>query len=266
MSDLPETTDIPVEVLWNSSSVLFDEFEEAIGYSFANPQLLHQAVAHRSWCSENDEPSNERLEFLGDSVLGLVVTTYLFQKFPNLPEGDLAKLRASVVNSLTLAEIATSIDLGNHLLLGKGEAATGGREKASILADALEAVFGAVYLDGGWVPSQTLILQLLADLIHEYSDGPGGSDYKTRLQELAARTFEQLPTYRVVGHGPDHAKIFDAELVLAGEIRGFGRGRSKKQAEQAAAHMAWDALLGDQQPPTVGNRNSESISATSAPL
>ena len=219
------------------------DLERVIGHTFIDRSLFRLSAAHRSWCAENSEASNERLEFLGDSVLGLIVTSYLFENFPTLPEGDLAKLRASVVNSLTLAEVAASIDLGAHLLLGKGEHATGGRQKASILADALEALIGAVYLDGGWSAAEPMVLGLLMERIHLYSDGPGGGDYKTRLQELAARKFEQLPTYRVVGAGPDHEKTFDAEVLLGGAVRGVGRGRSKKQAEQAAAHMAWNALL-----------------------
>jgi ribonuclease III len=219
------------------------ELEATIGHTFANPGLAHQAAAHRSWCAEHDEPSNERLEFLGDSVLGLVVTGYLYENYPLLPEGDLAKLRASVVNSATLAEVATSMRLGDYLLLGKGERATGGREKSSILADALEAIIGAVYLDGGWDAAAPMVLRLLSDRIHDYSRGPGGADYKTRLQELAARRFDSPPSYRVVGAGPDHAKEFDAEVIIAGVVRGTGQGRSKKQAEQAAARMAWNWIF-----------------------
>ncbi len=219
------------------------DLEAEIGYTFRNPSLAQQATAHRSWCSESGQPSNERLEFLGDSVLGLVVTGYLYENFPQLPEGDLAKLRASVVNSATLADVATGIKLGDHLLLGKGEHATGGRRKPSILADALEAVIGAVYIDGGWEGAASLVLKLLAERIHDYSSGPGGADYKTRLQELSARRFDSPPTYRVVGAGPDHAKEFDAEVIVAGVVRGTGQGRSKKQAEQAAAQMAWNWIF-----------------------
>jgi ribonuclease III len=217
--------------------------EATLGHTFRNPGLARQSVAHRSWCAEHDQPSNERLEFLGDSVLGLVVTGYLYENFPQLPEGDLAKLRASVVNSVTLAEVATGIDLGSFLLLGKGERSTGGRQKSSILADALEAVIGAVYLDGGWDAAAPLVLRLLSDRIHDYSRGPGGADYKTRLQELSARRFDSPPSYRVSGAGPDHAKEFDAEVIIAGVVRGTGHGRSKKQAEQAAAQMAWNWIF-----------------------
>ena len=213
-----------------------------IGWDFRDAELLERAMAHRSWCSENGAPSNERLEFLGDAVLGLVVTAFIFNAYPHLPEGDLAKLRASVVNAIVLAEVADELDLGSSLLLGKGEDATGGRQKASILSDALEAVIGAVYLDGGWDPAAALVMRIMGERIAEYAEGPGGSDYKTRLQELAAREFEQLPVYRVTGDGPDHAKSFQAEVAIGGYSRGAGVGRSKKQAEQAAAKEAWDAL------------------------
>ncbi len=200
-------------------------------------------MSHRSWCAETTgAASNERLEFLGDAVLGLVVTDHLFRSYPTQPEGELAKVRASVVNSETLAELAASLDLGAALLLGKGEDASGGREKPSILADAMEAVFGAVYLDGGWAAAAALVMRLLGERIEEAAAGPGGQDYKTRLQELAARRFEQLPHYQVVDDGPDHAKRFFASVTVAGEVRGRGEGRSKKQAEQGAARQAWENL------------------------
>lgn len=186
--------------------------------------------------------SNERLEFLGDAVLGLVVTDHLYRTYPDLPEGELAKVRASLVNSEALAEVAATLDLGDALLLGKGEAASGGREKPSILADAMEAVIGAVYIDGGWDAAVELIMRLLAERIEEAAAGPGGQDYKTRLQELAARKFDQLPRYDVLDEGPDHAKRFYATVFLDGVERGRGEGRSKKQAEQAAAKAAWKEL------------------------
>ena len=175
-------------------------------------------------------------------MLGLVVTDHLYRAYPDLPEGELAKVRASLVNSEALAEVATGLQLGDALLLGKGEAASGGREKPSILADAMEAVIGAVYIDGGWDAAVELIMRLLADRIEEAAAGPGGQDYKTRLQELAARRFEQLPRYDVSDEGPDHAKRFYATVFLNGSERGRGEGRSKKQAEQAAAKAAWREL------------------------
>jgi len=202
-------------------------------------------MAHRSWCAETPgTESNERLEFLGDAVLGLVVTDHVFRAYPLLPEGHLAQVRAAVVNAGALAEVAETLDLGRDLLLGKGEDASGGREKPSILADAMEAVIGAVYLDGGWDASADLVMRLLADRIIEAAAGPGGHDFKTRLQELSARKFDQLPRYDVVGEGPDHAKRFSAVVFLAGEAVGTGEGRSKKQAEQGAARIAWETLSG----------------------
>jgi ribonuclease-3 len=217
---------------------------DRIGWTFADVELLERSLAHRSWCSEHadDVPSNERLEFLGDAVLGLVVTDHIFRTYPDLPEGELAKVRATVVSAAALAEVAVELDLGDALLLGKGEDASGGREKPSILADATEAVIGAVYLDGGWPAASDLVLGLLGDRIAEAAAGPGGQDYKTRLQELAARELESMPTYAVLDDGPDHAKRFYATVTVAGRELGAGEGRSKKQAEQAAARVAWESL------------------------
>jgi ribonuclease-3 len=200
-------------------------------------------LAHRSWCAENGGSlSNERLEFLGDAVLGLVVTDHIYRTYPDLPEGELAKVRATVVSAAALAEVAVELRLGEAILLGKGEDASGGREKPSILADAMEAVIGALYIDGGWDAASDFLLGLLSERIAEAASGPGGQDYKTRLQELSARSFESLPEYRVVDDGPDHAKRFYATVVLGGVSRGHGEGRSKKQAEQAAARSAWEHL------------------------
>ena len=175
-------------------------------------------------------------------MLGLVVTDHLFRSFPGLAEGELAKVRASVVNAGVLAELATELGIGACLALGKGEDASGGREKPSILSDAMEAVIGAVYLDGGWEAAQQLVLRLLEDRIAEAATGPGGQDYKTRLQELAAQRMDTLPRYEVREEGPDHAKRFYATVYINEEECGSGEGRSKKQAEQAAAREAWRAL------------------------
>jgi ribonuclease III len=200
-------------------------------------------LCHRSWCAENPgSSSNERLEFLGDAVLGLVVTDHLFRTHPEMPEGELAKVRASVVNSAALAELAAELDVGAGLMLGKGEDQSGGREKPSILADAAEALIGAVYLDRGWVAAADMVMRLLGDRIEVAAAGPGGQDYKTRLQELCARQFDQLPIYSLKDEGPDHAKAFEAVVHVHGRPQGFGRGRSKKQAEQAAAREAWERL------------------------
>jgi ribonuclease-3 len=175
-------------------------------------------------------------------VLGLIVTDHIYRTYPQLPEGELAKVRASVVNAEALAEVAAELDLGRWLLLGKGEDQSGGREKPSILADAMEAVIGAVYLDGGWAAAADLVMQLLGDRIEEAAAGPGGQDYKTRLQELAARGFDQLPRYEIADEGPDHAKRFYATVSVGGAVHGKGEGRSKKQAEQEAARVAWQSL------------------------
>jgi ribonuclease-3 len=214
---------------------------QRIGWSVRDPALLFQSFAHRSWCAENGGvESNERLEFLGDAVLGLVVTDHLYRRYPALPEGELAKVRSSLVNSAALAEVAAGLHLGDALLLGKGEDQSGGREKPSILADATEAVIGAAYLDCGREAADAIVLGLLGERIEEAAAGPGGQDYKTRLQELCARHFDQLPEYEVCDRGPDHAKEFDAVVRVGGRRCGVGWGRSKKQAEQAAARAAWE--------------------------
>ncbi len=223
--------------------------ESALRHKFRDAGLLERSLAHRSFCAEHpDTLSNERLEFLGDAVLGLVVTDYMFDEYPHMAEGELAKLRASVVNSEVLADIAREVGLGDALLLGKGEDASGGRDKPSILADAMEAVIAAVYLDGGWGPARKLVLRLLEPRITEGAAGPGGHDYKTRLQELATQTFDQLPRYQVRHEGPDHSKRFYATVLLRGETWGTGEGRSKKQAEQAAARVAWRSLRDREMP------------------
>jgi ribonuclease-3 len=216
-----------------------------LGRPFGDRELLARAMAHRSWCAEvPGNLSNERLEFLGDAVLGLVVTDYLYRTYPDLPEGQLAQVRASVVNAEALAEVAEEINLGADLLLGKGEDASGGREKPSILSDAMEAVIGAVYIDGGWDAAEELVMRLLGERIIEGAARPGGHDNKTPLQEFSARVYDELPRYNHVSEGPDHAKRFVATVSVNGEPVGRGEGRSKKQAEQAAAREAWERLSG----------------------
>jgi ribonuclease-3 len=198
---------------------------------------------HRSWCAEHEGwSSNERLEFLGDSVLGIVITDHLYRTYPDLAEGELAKVRASVVSAAALSEVAVELQLGDALLLGKGEDGSGGREKPSILADALEAVLGVVYLEAGPEAAARLVLHLLLERTTEAASGPGGQDYKTRLQEVAAQLFDSQPRYDVVDEGPDHAKQFFATVWVDGAVRGNGQGRSKKQAEQASARDAWERL------------------------
>ncbi len=216
---------------------------DRLGWDVRDDGLLAQCVAHRSWCAEHPgEASNERLEFLGDAVLGWVVTDHLYLTYPDLPEGELAKARSALVNSSALADVAAGLSIGDALLLGKGEDQSGGRRKPSILADAAEAVIGAVYLDRGPEAAAALIMRLLGDRIIDAAGRPGGDDYKTRLQERCAREFDVLPNYVVSDEGPDHAKLFDAEVMIRGESLGRGSGRSKKQAEQAAAMAAWERL------------------------
>lgn len=205
--------------------------------------LLERALTHRSYAYENGGlPTNERLEFLGDSVLGLVVTDTLYRTHPDLPEGQLAKLRAAVVNARALAGIGRGLGLGDHLLLGKGEESTGGRDKASIVADTVEAVIGAVYLDRGLGVATDLVHRLFDPLIESSAGLGAGLDWKTSLQELTAARGLGVPEYVVEESGPDHAKTFRARVRVADELYGDGRGRSKKEAEQEAAASAWTEL------------------------
>jgi ribonuclease III len=205
--------------------------------------LALRAVTHRSFAYENGGlPTNERLEFLGDSVLGLVATEELYRRHPDLPEGQLAKLRAAVVNSRALAEVARGLDVGSFLRLGRGEEASGGRDKSSILADALEALLGAVYLARGIEHTRSMILTLFAPLLDAAAQLGAGLDWKTSLQELAASRSLGVPEYVVSESGPDHAKAFHATPVVAGRPAGEGDGRSKKEAEQRAAEQAWTSL------------------------
>jgi ribonuclease-3 len=189
--------------------------------------------------------ANERLEFLGDAVLGAVVAEELYARFPDGDEGWLSRARASVVRATTLAEVAEELDLGSELLLGKGEEATGGRQKLSILADALEAVIGAVHLDGGRSASKAVILRLLGSRIEEASGEPGHLDEKSRLQEYVSRMLRQVLTYRVSESGPEHDKTFIAAVRIGHREWGTGTGRSKKQAEQLAARHAYAALTSE---------------------
>ncbi|MEQ8716247.1 MAG: ribonuclease III [Acidimicrobiales bacterium] len=209
-----------------------------LGHEFADPALLRRALTHRSWEAEQDESSNERLEFLGDAVLGLAVADHVFATRPDMAEGLLAKTRADVVSADALAEVALELDIGSALLLGKGEDSSGGRTKPSILADALEALIGAVYVDAGWIPARRLVLSLFGEKIEAAAMGPGIDDHKTRLQELAARDHGSVPRYEVCSSGPDHDRRFTARAVFEDRTWGHGEGRSKKEAEQAAAASA----------------------------
>jgi len=221
-----------------------EALDRALGVVFRDPALREAAVTHRSYAFENGlEVTNERLEFLGDSVLGLVVTDLAYRLFPDLPEGSLAKLRAAVVNMTSLADVARSLDIGSVVLLGKGEEQSGGRDKASILADALEAVFGAVYLDRGLAVARELIERLFRPRMEAYARGEGDRDFKTLLQEVASQELRAMPEYRLQEMGPDHEKVFTATVFLAGQRMGAGSGRSKKEAEQQAAREAYTRVI-----------------------
>ncbi|HEV2361332.1 MAG TPA: ribonuclease III [Acidimicrobiales bacterium] len=217
--------------------------EKLIAPYLNDPALYRLALAHRSYCAEAPgTESNERLEFLGDAVLGLVVTDILYRGSPDLAEGELAKARATIVSADSLARTAARMQVGEALLLGKGEEASGGRSKPSLLADAFEALIGAVYLDGGFSLAQEFVTDVLGDRIAESIAEPGLDDHKGRLQELVARFGLELPRYTVTDTGPDHAKQFVATVTINGEKLGTGEGRSKKQAEQQAAAEAAGAL------------------------
>ena len=205
--------------------------------------LLERALTHRSFAYENGGlPTNERLEFLGDAVLGLVVTDSLYRAHPELPEGQLAKLRSAVVNARALADVGRDLGLGSHVRLGRGEETTGGRDKSSILADAVEAVIGAVYIGSGLQAADEFIHRVFDPLIAAAAELGAGLDWKTSLQELTANCGLGVPDYLIADHGPDHEKTFTAVVRVAGMNRGSGSGRSKKEAEQQAAAAAWSAL------------------------
>jgi ribonuclease-3 len=217
--------------------------DRLLGIRFRDPALRRTALTHRSYAFENDLPANnERLEFLGDAVLGIVVTDMAYREFPDMPEGELAKLRAAMVNMGALAEVARDLGLGRFVLLGRGEELSGGRDKSSILADAFEALLGAIYLDRGLDVARKLIVRLFRPRMIAYVRGEGERDYKTILQELASADLHALPEYRITERGPDHQKEFTATVYLSGTPWGSGMGRSKKEAEQQAAHEAFVKL------------------------
>ena len=219
-----------------------DSLGSVLGVSI-DPALLELALTHRSFAYENGGLAhNERLEFLGDSILGQAVTVMLYTENPTLDEGELAKRRASLVSSVALAEVARSIGLGAHIRLGKGEEQTGGRDKSSILADTVEAIIGATYLDLGGEVATALVLRLIAPLLADPDRFGAAMDPKTSLQELAARLGRGLPHYHVSDSGPDHSKRFHATVLLGSDAIASGDGSSKKQAEMAAALEAWTIL------------------------
>ncbi|MDO7882526.1 ribonuclease III [Salinibacterium soli] len=225
-----------------SSPADADQLTTVLGVDI-DPELLVLALTHRSYAYEHGGLAhNERLEFLGDSILGQAVTVMLYRDNPELDEGELAKRRASLVSSAALSEVARSIGLGRFLLLGKGEEQTGGRDKSSILADTVEALIGATYLDRGGEHATDLVLRLIRPLLDNPERFGAAMDPKTSLQELAARVGRGLPSYQVKDSGPDHSKRFHATVLLGGTAVATGSGSSKKQAEMAAALEAWTIL------------------------
>lgn len=218
------------------------DLTQALGAE-VDSQLLEIALTHRSFAYESGGlPTYERLEFLGDSVLGLIVTAELYQRYPDLPESRLSPLRSGIVNTVALAEVARTLGLGNHIKIGKGEESSGGRDKSSILADSLEALFGALYLDKGFEVARGIILPLISPMIARALERGAGLDGKTALQELLAEKNMGVPEYLVRDSGPDHDKDFVAEVIVHGKVVGRGEGKSKREAEQIAATLAFTTL------------------------
>jgi ribonuclease-3 len=219
--------------------------QKQIGYTFQDISLLNKALTHKSYVNENSQSlkDNERFEFLGDSVLDLIVSGYIIKAFPDFAEGTLSKIRAAVVNEACLAELARQIDLGKYLLLGKGEAASGGREKNSLLANTYEALAGAVYFDSGLETALDIYLPVLDKEIAKYAETARFRDYKSELQEYTQTQFNCIPNYNIVNEkGPAHAKEFEVVVLVQESIRGRGNGKSKKEAEQAAAKSALESF------------------------
>lgn len=223
-----------------------NSLRQVLGVPDLDAELLQHALTHRSYAYENGQvPNNERLEFLGDSVLGLVVTDALFTNHPDQPEGQLAKMRAAVVSAKALAVVAHTLGLGEHLLLGRGEETTGGREKASILSDTVEAVLGAIYVQFGIERSAEVIHRVFDPVMAAAAELGAGLDWKTSLQEITANNELGVPQYVLDGTGPDHDKTFTASVVVAETTYQGGTGRSKKEAEQQVAEIAWRAIKVD---------------------
>jgi len=220
------------------------DIQQKVGYHFRNQELIERALTHKSYANENRVSAhNERLEFLGDAVLSLIISEYLMKTCPDSSEGDLSRLRAAVVSEPALASIAREIGLGNYLLLGKGEDQTGGRDKDSLLANCLEALIASIYLDAGSAAVETCVIRFFRELIEKTCTSRSTFDYKTEVQELCQERLKLLPEYRIVDEtGPDHQKQFTVELVIKGEVYGRGAGKSKKEAEQRAAKEAMGKL------------------------
>ena len=237
-------TDRPADATPDLVEVDLGALQACLGVEVSELDVLRLAMTHRSYAFEaGGLPTNERLEFLGDAVLGVVVTDDIYHRFPEAPEGRLAKIRAAAVNTQSLADIARELGLGDYVLLGRGEEQSGGRDKDSILADTMEALLGAVYLDRGLEVATGLIRRLFSRLLDELATRRASLDYKTSLQELTAARLSTLPAYELTEEGPDHEKRFTAVVLVEDEPLGRGEGRSKKEAEQAAAQEAYDALV-----------------------
>jgi len=224
----------------------YQDLQQVIGINFRDPSLLEQALAHSSYINENPDfplPDNERLEFLGDALLSLVVAEKLYQEFPHLAEGELTEIRTSLVRQETLAQLASALELGGYLRLGKGEESTGGRQRATNLANAFEALIGAILLDQGATAAKEFILSQMGNQLDEVKTRGIGRNYKALLQELTQAKHKQLPVYRVVqASGPDHDKDFIVEVALGDVVLGRGSGKTKRAAEMEAARSAWEKL------------------------
>lgn len=225
-----------------SAEQTLDHLQRTLGVAI-DPDLLSLALTHRSWAYEHGvAETNERLEFLGDSVLGIIVTDAIYCDYPDAPEGQLARLRAAVVNSKSLADVARAVGIGAHIRLGRGEEVTAGHDKPSILADTLEAIIGAVYVDSGFESARAFVRRLMMENIAFAAELGAGLDWKSSLQELAAERGLSVPAYDIDADGPPHARVFTATVVLDGKHYGTGSGTSKKEAEQQAAAQAYAAL------------------------
>jgi ribonuclease-3 len=223
-----------------------DNLQQAIGITFSNVSLIEEALTHSSYINENHKSaSNERLEFLGDAVLGLILAQKLFQDYPELEEGDLTRLRSWLVRRSTLANVAKSINMGSYLLMGKGEESSGGRAKSSNLAGAMEAVIAAVFLDQGWENTREAIFRLFNTEMERLRHEQSAQDYKSQIQEMVQALYKLTPSYRIVNEaGPDHARQFTAEIMAGEEVLAQGNGRSKKLAEAEAARLALEKTAG----------------------
>lgn len=260
---IPQSWDLPE----NWDDIDHAPLLAALGVELPRELLVH-ALCHRSYAYEHPGiPNNERLEFLGDSVLNISVTEQLYRQFPDRAEGDLAKMRANIVSGFSLAKLARTLGpngLGEYLLLGRGEELTGGRDKDSILADATEAVFGAVHITHGIDISRTVVLKLMQPLIDQAGEAGIGLDWKTSLQEYAASEYSSAPSYYITSAGPDHAKVFYATGIIGGRAFGIGTGPNKKKAEQAAARTTWEAIQKGNKGTEISDRIAQTLSGMPA--